>query len=163
MWYNLSTCRLMIFVSEQDIHFIDYQFGIGQCYCCIYVNLWDIYCNGFLTVNNAPTLNITFICSILNLLFDSATAAYIYIYGNTYCNVTLAANNALTLNNTSTPSIFNSVYDTAMEPWQWIIHKLETARSLNRFSIRYTTLLLEHILTFMGTPIAMEPLKQIMH
>ena len=49
-----------------------------------------------------------------NLLYDSATAAYIYIYGNTYCNGTLAVNNALTRNSMFTQSILNLVYDSAI-------------------------------------------------
>ena len=49
-----------------------------------------------------------------NLLYDSATAAYIYIYGNTYCNGTLAANNALTWNSMFTQSILNLVYNSAI-------------------------------------------------
>ena len=32
----------------------------------------------------------------------------------------------------------------AMEPWQWRMHSLCTARSLNRFSIWCTTVLLQH-------------------
>ena len=48
-----------------------------------------------------------------NLVFNSATAAYIYIYGNTYCNAILTANNAQTLNSIFTQLILN--FDT----WQF--------------------------------------------
>ena len=38
----------------------------------------DTYCNETLTVNNALPQNSTFTQSILKLLYNSATAAYIY-------------------------------------------------------------------------------------
>ena len=58
--------------------------------------------------------------SILNLVYDSATPAYIYIYGNIYCNGTLAAKNALTLNTTFTQLILNLVYHSATPAFSYI-------------------------------------------
>ena len=43
--------------------------------------------------------------TILNLAYNSVTAAYIDVYGNTYCNRTLTVNNGITLNSTFTQSI----------------------------------------------------------
>ena len=73
--------------------------------------------------------------SILNLVYDSANAAFIYSHGNIYCNGTSEVNNALTQKSTFTQLLFNLVYDSAtaayinnygntycMEPWQWIVH-----------------------------------------
>ena len=54
-----------------------------------------------------------FIHLILNLLYDSASAANINIYGNIYCTGTLTANNALTLNRTFIQSSLNFVYNSA--------------------------------------------------
>ena len=60
-------------------------------------------------MNNALTLNSTFTQSILN--YDSASVAYINIYGKTYCNGTFEAKNALPLNSTYTQMILNLLYD----------------------------------------------------
>ena len=71
-------------------------------------------------MNSALTPNSTFTQSTLNLLYDSAFLAYMYIYGNTYYNLvfdsataayneTLTANNALTPNSKFTQSILNLV------------------------------------------------------
>ena len=51
--------------------------------------------------------------SLFNSVHNSATAAFIDIYGNTYCNGILIANNALTLNSTFTQMILNLLYDSA--------------------------------------------------
>ena len=112
-----------------------YYDSASAAYIYIYRNT---YCNGTLTANNALTLNSMFSQSLLNLVPNSATAAYIYIYGNstftqsilnyvynsataafidihgnTYCNGILIANNALTLNSTFTQMILNLLYDSA--------------------------------------------------
>ena len=42
-------------------------------------------------MNNALTLNSMFTQSIFNLVYDSASAAHMYINGNIYCNGTLTA------------------------------------------------------------------------
>ena len=77
-----------------------------------------------MAVNSALTPNSTFTQSTLNLLYQCAFLAYMYIYGNTYYNLvfdsataayngTLTANNAPTPNSTFTQSILNVVYDSA--------------------------------------------------
>ena len=48
-----------------------------------------------------------------NLVFNSAIAAYIYVYGNTSCNGTLTVNNAPTPNSSFTQLILNLAYDSA--------------------------------------------------
>ena len=58
--------------------------------------------------------------SILNLVYDSPTAAYIYIYGNSSCNGTLTVNNALTPNSTFTQWILNLMYDSATAAFIYI-------------------------------------------
>ena len=46
--------------SEPHAYSFDSQFGIRQCFCSKYQHFRNIYCNGALTVNNAPTLNSMF-------------------------------------------------------------------------------------------------------
>ena len=65
-------------------------------------------------------MNSTFTQSILNLLYDTSTAAYFDIYGNSYCNGTLAANDALTLNSPFISSILNFVYHRATAAYMYI-------------------------------------------
>ena len=61
----------------------------------------------------ALTLNSICTWWIFNLVYDSTTSAYIYIYGSTYCNKTLTVHNALNPNSTFTQLIFDSVWDSA--------------------------------------------------
>ena len=58
--------------------------------------------------------------SILNYVYNSATAAFIDIYGNTYCNGIFIVNNALTLNRKFTQMILNLLYDSATAVYIYI-------------------------------------------
>ena len=100
----------------------------------------NTYCNGILIVKNELTLNSKLNQKILNLLYDSATAAYIctfmgtpeqfgidsatasyiYVYGNSFCNGTLTVNNAPPPNSTLTQSILNLVDDSASAEHMYI-------------------------------------------
>ena len=57
---------------------------------------------------------------LLQFGIRSATASYIYIYGNSYCNGTLAANNVPPPNSTFTSSILNLVDDSACAAHSYI-------------------------------------------
>ena len=97
-----------------------------------------VFFNGSLAVYSALTPNSTITQSTLNLLYDSAFLAYMYIYGNTYYNLvfdsataahngTLTANNAPTPNSTFTQSILNSEQHVYLVQWYLYSKKCTTS------------------------------------